>query len=126
MPEALRSPQSGNRKRAERSFAFFPPSIVSPEPLRRGQDGELEGHPSSLLAKQEAKLQRDWEVILKAYPDAEFELYRYYWLVVNTRCFYYDFPLRLEPRDHEDKMILCPWLDYLNHADEGVSGSLIL
>ena len=119
MPEALRNSQGENRKRSERGFAFFPPSIVGPEPLR---SDELGGHPSSLLAKQEAKLQRDWETVQKAYPGAKFEEYRYYWLLVNTRCFYYDIPLRLEPRDHEDKMILCPWLDYLNHADEGVSG----
>lgn len=71
------------------------------------------------------------------------EEYRYGWLLVNTRCFYWDYPVILDgsrnlgkgvkgnkgkgasgkqkkwPRD--DCMALCPVIDYFNHADdEGV------
>ena len=113
--------QALHHKGTKSSFAFFPHSIIDPEQDRDSRDVDLERDSASLLAKQEGKLQRDWETVLKAFPKVDFEVYRYYWLVVNTRCFYYDMPLHMEPRDHEDKMILCPWLDYLNHAEEGVS-----
>ena len=81
----------------------------------------------ALLRNQEQKLDRDWQVVHAQYPDLSCSQFKYYWLITNTRCFYWEFfklarqavkkGKRL-PRD--DCMALCPFADYFNHADEGV------
>lgn len=47
----------------------------------------------------------------------------YYWLLVNTRTFYHERPgMKKAKTAREDRMALCPFADYFNHADadEGV------
>lgn len=54
--------------------------------------------------------------------------FRYFWLIINTRCFYWDYPLtppaRLPKKRSDlkgiDCLALCPFADYFNHVDEGV------
>ena len=49
-------------------------------------------------------------------------------MIVNTRCFYWDYPdlppSRLPKKRQsltaDDCYAMCPFLDYFNHADEGV------
>ena len=76
---------------------------------------------SHLLAHQQVRFQNDWAAVLKTFPDAQYATYLYHWLVVNTRCFYYDLPLFTRARSRHDEMALCPFIDYFNHADQGVS-----
>jgi hypothetical protein len=88
------------------------------------------------------KFEADWEgakgVLMEAAgekTEAETkERYRYFWIVVNSRCFYWEYakvvnkaggvvgPWRKKRRvqDPNECMALCPVADYFNHADEGV------
>lgn len=82
---------------------------------KRAEKGESQG----LLPKQERKLRQDFERVFSAIPDANFQKYTYYWLIVNTRSFYYIPPGGEVPRNRDDAMALCPFVDYFNHADTG-------
>jgi hypothetical protein len=98
---------------------LWPTSLqqLLPEPARK------------LLEKQQAKLVRDWDAVSAAFadelaapegdePSKGFEKYRYAWLLVNTRTFYYLTP-KLQRRSKEDRMVLQPVADLFNHADVG-------
>lgn len=74
-----------------------------------------------LLQKQEEKLKKDWKVVSGVFPDVSYEKYTYNWLIVNTRSFYYDLLESQKTLPREDRMVLCPFVDYFNHADHGVS-----
>ena len=105
---------------------LLPPTIR--DPCITGRDSapvQESGRPTDayLLAQQRVRLQRDWNAALGAVPDLDYEEFLYHWLVVNTRCFYYDLPLSMKVRSRDDKMVLCPFIDLFNHADQGVSGS---
>ena len=76
-----------------------------------------------LLLKQEKKLNSDWEIVSKLFPDEPFEKYRYYWLIVNTRGFYWEFPGEKLPKRHDDRLVLAPWMDLFNHSDRGCNVS---
>ena len=78
---------------------------------------------TSLLFKQEEKLNSDWEIVSKLFPEEPFEKYRYYWLVVNTRGFYWEFPGEVLPKSHDDRLVLAPWMDLFNHSDHGCNVS---
>ena len=91
---------------------------VLPASLRLSPERTAE---SKLLASQREKLRRDWEAHISTSPDADYDCFTYYWLIINTRSFYYDLPLETTPKAHEDKMALCPFVDYFNHSDHGVS-----
>ena len=73
------------------------------------------------LYRQEEKLRLDWDVVSKVFPNSTLSEYTYYWLIVNTRSFYFDELKGEVPEDHDDRMILCPFVDYFNHNDRGVS-----
>ena len=78
---------------------------------------------TSLLSKQEKKLNSDWETVSKLFPAESFENYRYHWLVVNTRGFYWEFPGEVLPKNHDDRLVLAPWIDLFNHSDHGCNVS---
>lgn len=72
-----------------------------------------------LLTKQEAKFVRDWAAVSVAFPQQLDEArYKYAWMLVNTRTFYYVNP-KLKRRSKDDHMCLQPVADLFNHADEG-------
>lgn len=75
------------------------------------------------LNRQEKKLKADWEIVAKVFPDKTLPEYTYYWLIVNTRSFYFDLLGGEPPENHVDRMVMCPFVDYFNHSDEGVSRS---
>lgn len=78
---------------------------------------------SGLLTKQKTRFERDWTKVTSAFPDADRERYMYYWLIVNTRTFYHErLGSKKRKKAREDRMALCPFADYFNHADadEGV------
>ena len=74
-----------------------------------------------LLTRQEDKLQKDWLIVSRVFAGASFVNYRYYWLLVNSRSFYYEISGTTDPPSTEDRMVLCPFVDYFNHQDHGVS-----
>lgn len=101
---------------------------------------------SALLQKQRDKFEQDWLGIFKSSAhglrnvdeNERREQYRYYWLLVNTRCFYWDFPHRAneeqqpkvkrprvsrpkKQRPRDDCMAMAPFIDMFNHDIEAVS-----
>ena len=102
---SLLAPAIGNGRWAHDSLAGFG------ERMSRG-----------LLHQQEEKFRRDWETVERVFSEADRDTYLYCWLVVNTRSFYFELPGLKETRPKEDHMVLCPFVDYFNHADHGVSG----
>ena len=73
------------------------------------------------MYRQEKKLESDWNVVSKVFPNKTLPVYTYYWLIVNTRSFYFEVSGRDVAQDHDDRMVLCPFIDYFNHSDHGVS-----
>lgn len=76
-----------------------------------------------LLDKQKTRFEKDWAKVSSAIPRANREQYLYYWLLVNTRTFYHERPGKNKKTTlRDDRMALCPFADYFNHADadEGV------
>lgn len=97
--------------------------VLPPAIRGRWASGEMERHgddSSGLLRQQEKKLHEDWAVVSKVFPREKLDNYMHYWLLVNTRSFYYDFPKTRYPQAREDRMVLCPFVDYFNHSDHGV------
>ena len=74
------------------------------------------------LYRQEEKLKADWQMVSKVFPGRTLPEYTYYWLIVNTRSFYFEVSGEAA-RNHDDRMVLCPFIDYFNHSDHGVSFS---
>jgi len=73
----------------------------------------------ALLKTQQHKLEKDWKGLRDHMPGRAFELYKYYWLVVNTRCFFWEyFKLARARRKmgkqlvRDDCIALCPFVDY--------------
>ena len=81
------------------------------------------------LEEQQGRLDRDWEASASALPEGSYLMFRYFWLIVNTRCFFWPHN-RWPPRNRkykrgrppaklssDDQMALCPIADYFNHSD---------
>ncbi|KAK5635794.1 hypothetical protein RRF57_011506 [Xylaria bambusicola] len=89
----------------------------------------LPPHSRQLLAKQKAKLERDWSQMFTAFPELHVEdegdlgrlEYEQNWLLVNSRTFYYLNAALKKWRGStkDDHMTLQPVADLFNHADEG-------
>ncbi|OIW31045.1 SET domain-containing protein [Coniochaeta ligniaria NRRL 30616] len=71
------------------------------------------------LRKMQSKFARDWEEARLAFPALTEEHYRYAWMLVNTRTFYYSTPKTEKLFHRDDRMALQPVADLFNHADEG-------
>jgi len=81
-------------------------SILLPKPAK------------DLREKQRAKFRHEWNIVAKAFPEISQEEYLYFWLVLNTRTFYYVTP-EMERFLPEDRLALLPVADLFNHADSG-------
>jgi hypothetical protein len=82
----------------------------------------------ALLKHQQEKYELDFETVKAKIPEHLLDWYLYYWLIVDTRCFYWIYFKRF--RDEAKKgrklardecLALVPWGDYFNHAEQGVS-----
>lgn len=73
------------------------------------------------LAQQEKRLQAAWKGVTAVFPDTDWHVFVYYWLIVNTRSFYYVKPGEEPPEDTNEAMALVPFADYFNHKDNAVS-----
>ena len=119
LPERLRHPFSLKGNEIESPIPLLPPAICGAW-IMAGGKMMSSAFQTSLVAKQETKMKRDWNDVRDIFPNTNFEAFQYNWLIVNTRSFYYDLPLRYKPKSNDDRMILCPFVDYFNHADDGV------
>ncbi|KAL8994906.1 MAG: hypothetical protein Q9169_005242 [Polycauliona sp. 2 TL-2023] len=72
-----------------------------------------------LIQKQRKKLKADWKIVGKALPSMSFEKYVHYWLLVNTRTFYFEMPNVKNHPSRNDRIVMCPFIDLFNHNDSG-------
>ena len=78
-----------------------------------------------LLNQQARKFVADWNIVSKVFSDTDWENYAYHWLVVNTRSFYFELPDATNA-PQADRMVMCPFVDYFNHNDHGVSLQILV
>ncbi|KAL4997624.1 hypothetical protein BDV10DRAFT_89305 [Aspergillus recurvatus] len=99
--------------------ASLPPSVSGRWKSVRKKKLDFEYEPShqNVLAQQEQRLRDAWESVAAVFPETDWETFSYYWLVVNTRSFYYLMPGQEPPEDRNDAMALLPFADYFNHSD---------
>ena len=82
---------------------------------------------TDLLKKQQRKFGIDWDQLRPILSEAKFECFSYYWMLVNSRCYYWPYAKsrkgtgKIKRLPVDDCMALCPFADYFNHASEGVS-----
>ena len=120
LPPEIRWPPSG-----EQSW-LLPPQIASRHrlPGTFGNSDDREEH-FGLLAEQEARLEKDWKAFnagrLMEKPD--WDRFVYCWLIVNSRCFYFDHGSLAKEPVTSQRMTMCPFVDLFNHADQGVGSS---
>lgn len=104
----------------EESVLPMPPAVECSQVREPGPESESR-KTCGFLQVQRRKLQADWKLVSTVFSDASFEKYLYYWLLVNTRSFYYEVPNVKTQPSREDRIALCPWIDLFNHNDSGVS-----
>lgn len=94
-----------------------------------------------IFEKQKIKHDRDIAILDRGFLDKMLQndcekrtldelraLYTHAWLLVNSRCFFYDIPApaadgralrgKRKRKDRDDCMAMCPVLDCFNHSDE--------
>ncbi|KAE8373187.1 hypothetical protein BDV26DRAFT_297168 [Aspergillus bertholletiae] len=71
----------------------------------------------NMLAQEEKRLRNAWEQVLSVFPQTEWKMFAYYWLIINSRSFYYISPGKGEPKDWNDAIAMVPYADYFNHED---------
>lgn len=89
--------------------------------MQKWEHQEYESFHQNLLAQQEKRLRDAWDSVSAVFPETDWNTFSYYWLVVNTRCFYFVPPGEEPPEDANDAMALLPFADYFNHSDVAVS-----
>lgn len=108
---------------ASKPTSIFPPSAsgnwntISTKPL----DVEYETKYQNLLTQQRKRLNRSWEDVISVFPNTDWDSFSYYWLIINTRSFYYVPPGAEDPEDWNDALGLIPFVDYFNHSNDPVS-----
>ena len=74
---------------------------------------------TGLLERQRSKLEDDWAKAKRGLCDVCKDTFTYYWLIVNTRSFYFELPGLTRSQASHDRMVLCPIIDYFNHDEFG-------
>ena len=125
-PEVLRDPHKcsvefNSRFTQNEDQLFLIPPAIGGQWAGDGMSESSLPRKTSPLYRQGEKLKLDWDVVSKVFPSSKLSEYTYYWLIVNTRSFYFDELGGDVPENHDDRMILCPFVDYFNHNDRGVS-----
>lgn len=101
------------------SPAILPPSISGTwnSFSRQAPKHVYESSHQNLMTQQESRLRNSWEKVVASFPDTDWDDFVYYWMIVNTRCFYYLMPGEEAPEDNNEAMAMLPVADYFNHAD---------
>ena len=126
-PECLREPLGGSSNPSNMMKALHEPFPILPRAIGgKWSTNSLTSnlHRKSLLYQQNYRIQRDWKIVSAIFPQKTFSDYTYHWLIVNTRSFYFDIEGGHRSKNHKDRMVLCPFIDYFNHSDHGVSKTL--
>lgn len=63
------------------------------------------------LDRQMADYQSDWSKVKSSDQGFDEDMFKYWWLIVNSRSFYWK-----PPRGKGGVMVLCPFIDYMNHG----------
>ncbi|KAJ5124732.1 uncharacterized protein N7515_008557 [Penicillium bovifimosum] len=98
---------------------LLPPSLsgrwntLQPGPKSRKYSSDYQ----NILTQQAQRLRKAWTDVVSAFPDTDWEMFSYHWLIVNTRSFYWVGKDQEAPEDPNDAMGLVPFADYFNHAD---------
>ncbi|KAJ5692184.1 hypothetical protein N7462_001607 [Penicillium macrosclerotiorum] len=71
----------------------------------------------NLLLGQDIRLRKAWAHVTTIFPETDWRLFSYYWLIINTRSFYWVAEGEEPPNDRNDAMAMLPFADYFNHAD---------
>ncbi|KAI1919193.1 hypothetical protein LOZ66_002709 [Ophidiomyces ophidiicola] len=113
--------QSGLRHDAHGFSSLLPPSISGfwhtlPKKPQGSTDYVVEQQ--NLFQNQSDRLQKALDIVKQVYPSMDQKEYTYYWLVANTRCFFYVGKAAEMPEDRNDAMALCPFADYFNHSGD--------
>ncbi|KAF2184825.1 SET domain-containing protein [Zopfia rhizophila CBS 207.26] len=80
-----------------------------------------------LLNTQRTNIEKDWLQIHRSHPSIPESLFKYTWLIVNTRSFYWNYPnlpasrlpKKRQALTSEDCYAMCPFMDYFNHLSVG-------
>lgn len=123
-PEFLQEPLDDKGNKFTTVGGKVEPAFLLPPAIGGKWRGMLEYFArgdAGLLYQQKEKLKADWAVVSKVFPDETLPKYTYYWLIVSTRSFYFDALEGQTPESHDDRIVLCPFIDYFNHKDHGVS-----
>ncbi|KAK1049842.1 hypothetical protein LTR33_014745 [Friedmanniomyces endolithicus] len=70
------------------------------------------------LQRQEEDLTKDLDAVYDFLAASELsdDDFRYYWFIVNSRSFHWK-----PPRGKAGSMVMCPFIDYINHAPSGTA-----
>ena len=70
------------------------------------------------LERQLSDYQKDWNAAreLCNRRDLDEDDFKYYWMIVNSRSFHWK-----PPRQKAGVMVMCPFIDYINHSPTGSS-----
>lgn len=98
---------------------FLPPCISgSWNSIQKGVAiKEYETEHQELVMHQGQRLGKAWNDVVSVIPDIDWKSFSYYWLILNTRSFYWVAPDQEPPEDRNDAMALLPFADYFNHSD---------
>lgn len=112
---------------------LLPPAAKGMKICNSALTGLRSSYGIDLLKHQEGKYTRDFEAVKAQIAENLRSWYRYYWLIVNTRCFYWEYFKRARDAKkrgrklgRDECLMLCPWADYFNHAESGVSTACLL
>ncbi|OJI96721.1 hypothetical protein ASPVEDRAFT_251273 [Aspergillus versicolor CBS 583.65] len=110
-----------DRGKLETSHCLLPPAASgSWNSINNSTRTSSENIYQNILPKQKRRMHSAWQCVLQAFPGTDWDMFSYYWFIINTRSFYYVTPGEQEPEDWNDAVGLVPIADYFNHAGNEV------
>ncbi|KAK5117430.1 hypothetical protein LTR85_008815 [Meristemomyces frigidus] len=70
------------------------------------------------LERQEEDYRKDWHFVSDCCADHDWseQDFKYFWMIVNSRSFHFK-----PPRGRPGSMVMCPFIDYMNHGPSGTT-----
>ena len=122
-PEGARAHLQSTDEAHEDLYSLLPPAIGSGQWVKESSACFGAWVSQGLLRQQEDRFLGDWAKVKVVFPKADRDTFLYSWLIVNTRSLYFELPGSKGTRLKADNVVLCPFVDLFNHADQGVSAS---